>query len=215
MSRDCTIHSKRTIFLLHRKHASKSNDKQFDDVIIEAESRLKEGTIILKRIAEELKDEIDPLKYHSAYTCGIQEFIEALSFYIFQKESRFLSFDEAKKWLSFTEATHDPVFPLTSTDYVLGLADLTGELMRLCINAAGSGDLELPFFVVKVLRDIYCCYLSLGGFGIKEMSRKVQTLKNSLYKIENVCYNIKVRGSEVPNKMLVDMLNMTPNNNND
>ncbi len=208
LSRDCTIHSKRTIFLLHRKHASKSHDKEFDNIIIEAESKLKEGTLILKQIAEELRVEIDPIKYYSAYTSGVQEFIEALSFYMFQKESRLLSYNEAKNWLTFTDDGSDIqfMFPLTSTDYVLGLADLTGELMRLCINATGSGDMELPFFIVRVLRDIYSCYLSFGGFRIKELPRKVQTLRNSLHKIENVCYTITVRGSEIPNKMLVDMI---------
>ncbi len=232
LSRDCTIQSKRTIFLLHRKHNSSkakdnNSDQTFDKIIDEAEGKLFEAVLILKKISAELMNELDPLKYHSAYTHGVQEFLEALSFYIFQKESRLLSYEEAKDWLTFAgndkhaigrrfaetvktqstvEAAAVSPFPLSAIDYVLGLADLTGEMMRLCVNAAGSGDLELPFFIVKVLQDVYCSYIALTGLGLRELPRKMQTLKNSLRKIENVCYNIKVRGSELPNQMLVDML---------
>ena len=190
--------------------------------------KLKEGASILKQVALELETE-DPMRFHSAYTSGVQEFIEALCFYFFQKESRLVSLEEARQWLTFppegkqeldeskseaSTGTADSigivlVFPLSPVDYTLGVADFTGELMRLSINAAGVGDLELPFSVVQFLRDIYCCLLSLCSFGIRELSRKLHTLKNSLHKIEYVCYNIKVRGSEVPNHMLVDIMEKT------
>lgn len=233
LSRDCTIHSKRTIFLLHRQNNSGKSStsagrdkKSSDDVLSEAETRLKEGAQILKSITKELQSELDPLKYHAAYTSGIQEYIEALSFYVFLKEKRLITPDETKAWLTFQEGkencSNDVTsaeskqnfsaesvieFPLSISDYLLGVADLTGELMRLCINATGNGNLELPFFIVQVMRDIYCCYLNLGYTSVKELPTKLKTLKNSLFKVENVCYNIKVRGSEVPNKLLVDMLN--------
>lgn len=226
LSRDCTIHSKRTIFLLHRNTSNGRGKKSSDSVLNEAAMRLKEGAQILKNIAKELESEMDPLKFHSAYTSGIQEYMEALSFYVFLKDRRLITPDEAKTWMTFplsqkageltanTEDYSNEVkpskeilqFPLSNSDYLLGVADLTGELMRLCINATGNGDLDQPFFIVQVMRDIYCCYLNLGHTSVKELPRKLKTLRNSLFKIENVCYNIKVRGSEVPNKLLVDML---------
>ena len=38
--------------------------------------------------------------------------------------------------------------------------------------------------------------------GHREISRKLSTLQSSLRKVENVCYNINVRGTEVPKHML-------------
>lgn len=42
----------------------------------------------------------------------------------------------------------------------------------------------------------YCRYLSLGSVRNKEMSRKMHAMYQSVLKVEKVCYNIKVRGSE-------------------
>lgn len=39
-------------------------------------------------------------------------------------------------------------------------------------------------------------YLSLGSVRHKEMSRKLHAMYQSVLKVEKVCYNIKVRGSE-------------------
>lgn len=39
-------------------------------------------------------------------------------------------------------------------------------------------------------------YLRLGSFRNREMSRKVYTMHQSVLKVEKVCYNVKVRGSE-------------------
>ncbi|KAL1436780.1 hypothetical protein MTO96_049324 [Rhipicephalus appendiculatus] len=90
-------------------------------------------------------------------------------------------------------------------DYMLGIADLTGELMRKCINAVGQGDLEEPFVLCRFLRDMYTGFLGFGKTAGREMSRKVWTLFQSVRKVENACYTIKVRGSEVPNHVLADM----------
>lgn len=42
----------------------------------------------------------------------------------------------------------------------------------------------------------YFRYLSLGSIRHKEMSRKMHAMYQSVLKVEKVCYNIKVRGSE-------------------
>lgn len=47
------------------------------------------------------------------------------------------------------------------------------------------------------------CFIVVGTVGgYREINRKHYTLKQSLNKMEMVCYNIVVRGSEVPKHML-------------
>ena len=70
LSRDCTIHRKRTIFLLHRF----TSEAKKDEVLLEADGKFKEILEILKLIAGELVGE-DPDKYHSAYSPGVQEHV--------------------------------------------------------------------------------------------------------------------------------------------
>ena len=98
---------------------------------------------------------------------------------------------------------------LPPSDYLLGLADLTGELMRLCINAVGSGNRELPFALLPFFRALFCGFHSFSS-GVKLMNQKMHVLRSSLGKVESVCYTLKVRGSEIPKQMLMDVINAAP-----
>ena len=227
LSRDCTIHSKRTIFLLHRF----TSETKKDEILLEADEKFKEILEILKLIADELVGE-DPDKYHSAYSPGVQEFVEAITYYMFLKSGKLISLEETRKYLTFQmeakeqatdnaeEAKGDSdkemevedselILPLDPLDYVLGVADLTGELMRMCINAVGSGNLqELPFEILPFVRAVHCGFQSLRPVT-REIPRKLFVLRSSLAKIEQVCYTLKVRGSEIPKHMLAHALNVT------
>lgn len=95
------------------------------------------------------------------------------------------------------------------TEFILGLADFTGELMRLCVNSIGNGDFELPFEVVDFLRQIFDGFQLIGNQSGRELNRKVRVLRQSLRKVENVCYTLQVRGSEIPQHMLLDVIRST------
>lgn len=41
------------------------------------------------------------------------------------------------------------------TEYILGLTDLTGELMRRCINSLGSGETDTCMDTCKALQRFY------------------------------------------------------------
>ena len=198
-SRDVTIHSKRIIFLLQRVAGAEDNDKLFE----EAEAKFSEVKEFLKKIAEELVDE-DALMFCRAYSPGLQEYIEALSFYHFLKSGSLISYEEVKEDLQFREdtAAHLRVSPL---DYILGVADLTGELMRLCINSAASGDRRTPFDVCQFLRVIHDSFVAFGNCD-REVVAKLRVMKSSLAKVESACYTLRVRGSEIPKHMMADVL---------
>lgn len=97
------------------------------------------------------------------------------------------------------------VLQLTASDFVLGLADLTGELMRLCINSVGSGNTALPLSLLPFFRALFCGFHSSAS-GMKNMNQKMVVLRSSLGKVEHVCYTLKVRGSEIPKQMLMDAI---------
>jgi hypothetical protein len=95
---------------------------------------------------------------------------------------------------------------VSPVDYILGVADLTGELMRKCINNLGSGNVEGCYHTCTFVREIYGGFLSVSCTGFKEISRKLVTLRQSLSKMEAACYTIHVRGSEIPKHMLADVI---------
>ena len=91
-----------------------------------------------RKVAEELRTEEDH-QFIRAYSPGLQEWVEALSFYHFLRHEKIISHQDTEEQLRFTESR----VTVPQAEYVLGLADLTGELMRNAINALGSGDMEV------------------------------------------------------------------------
>lgn len=208
-SRDLTIHSKRAIFLLQRVTGA---DKQ-DDILGEAEQKLVELNRFLKAIAVELVGE-DPYRFRRAYSPGLQEYIEALSFYHYLKYSHLISPKEVQTKLEFNESEDHLSLKLNPMDYILGIADLTGELMRLCMNSAASGDTETPFTVCKFLREVHDSFVAFGNIN-RDIGSKLKTLNSSLNKVERACYTLEVRGSEIPKHMLTDLISSKPDYNDD
>ncbi|XP_069507299.1 translin-associated protein X [Ambystoma mexicanum] len=236
LGRDITIESKRTIFLLHRITSSPNKE----DILAESESKMDAVRQKIKQVAQELIGE-DMYQYHRAFTPGLQEYVEAVTFKHFIQTGSLISIEDINKQLVFTTkeeeeatASHEkPVsnslekptpdslesapgeftlqppsgwsLQVTPVDYLLGVADLTGELMRLCIGSVGNGDIDTPFELSQFLRQIYDGFSYIGNTGPYEISRKLYTLKQSLAKVENACYTLKVRGSEIPKHMLADV----------
>ncbi|XP_028844508.1 translin-associated protein X [Denticeps clupeoides] len=213
ISRDVTIESKRTIFLLHRV----TSVPNMEDVLAEADVKLDCVQQKIGQIAEELKGE-DLFQFHKAFTAGIQEYVEAASFQHFIRHRTLISLEEINARLVFirdceadtkddTGRQASPVltFQVTPTDYLLGVADLTGELMRMCISSVGNGDMDTPFQLGSFLREIHDGFSYIGNTGPYEVSKKLHTLRQSLAKVEDACYTLRVRGSEIPKHMLADV----------
>ncbi|XP_033835426.1 translin-associated protein X [Periophthalmus magnuspinnatus] len=213
ISRDVTIESKRTIFLLHRV----TSVPDVEAILTEADAKLDMVRQKIGLIADELRGE-DIYQFHRAFTPGIQEYVEAVSFQHFIRHRSLISLEEINARLVFmrtedpkapTEAapvgTHVLTFQVTPSDYLLGVADLTGELMRLCISSVGNGDIDTPFQLSQFLRQIHDGFSYIGNTGPYEVSKKLHTLRQSLGKVEDACYTLRVRGSEIPKHMLADV----------
>jgi len=91
----------------------------------------------------------------------------------------------------------------------MGIADLTGELMRLAIRGVGGhGDMTATLELCQFMRDIQTGFNSFWTAS-RDMSRKMSVLRQSLRKVEDACYALKVRGSEVPRHILADSLSQS------
>ncbi|XP_070568068.1 translin-associated protein X-like [Ptychodera flava] len=243
LSRDITIESKRIIFLLHRIHSGSK-----EDILDEAETKIKEiNDKYFRKISSELHGE-DPYQYLRAFSAGLQEYIEAVSFCFYLKHGDLIGLEEVQRNLNFfvdvpaeTETKCKEEEPKTAdaeeasngdecqieqpkktqcleatvhvppTEFILGIADLTGELMRYCINCIGNGNTSSPFGLVTFMRDLYQGYQSFGNLATREITRKVSVLRQSLQKVEKACYTLQVRGSEMPEHMLIDVISSEGN----
>lgn len=174
LGRDITIESKRIIFLLHSIDIRKNNR---DKILDEAQARLEKVIDVnFKAIAEELHG-LDPYQFRGAYSPGLQEFIEAYTFmeYIKYIESEngtndangeMSDWHELQKKMTYSteEESSDNSskcmeFFVDPTEYILGVSDLTGELMRRCINSLGSGETDACLLSCNVLQKFFARYV--------------------------------------------------------
>ncbi|ESO97480.1 hypothetical protein LOTGIDRAFT_187846 [Lottia gigantea] len=206
ISRDVTIESKRIIFLLHRYREGMS-DTEKNKILEEGNQKMKliqENKFHLMAI--ELKNE-DPNQFMRAVSPGLQEYLEALSFYHYLEKGLLISLNEVQNQFVFnsSEKLESATFKVPAEEYLLGIADLSGELMRLAINNITAGKFDLSFKVCEFLQVLLSSF-SLFGNTIKELNRKMTTLQQSLRKVENACYTLRVRGCEIPTHILADVI---------
>lgn len=121
-----------------------------------------------------------------------------------------------------------PGVGLEFEDYVLGIYDMTGELMRFAITAmATSGELPKPDTagkgndamevdsassqrtILTDLRQLRSALESLntsntGPFG-KEADKKADVMRQSVEKVERALYGLTVRGAERPKGWMPDL----------
>lgn len=91
-------------------------------------------------------------RYAHNITGGNQEFIEALSFHHYLETQSLISYDDAKAKIAALSKgepkegevqDEHKVVPLTPEDYILGICDMTGELMRFSVTSMATNG-KLP-----------------------------------------------------------------------
>ncbi len=110
------------------------------------------------------------------------------------------------------EENEAAVVTLTEYDFLLGVLDLSGEMMRFATTTAAlNGELA---GAPRSGRTIVADMQQLGSFfamlpqpnhhGDKTWQVKMDTLRASVHKVENLGYGLRIRGSERPKGWMPD-----------
>ena len=178
---------------------------------------------LFKSIAPDLHD-INSWRYQRQISGGVQEYMEAVSFQRYLETQRLIAYEEAQKTIP------DGIL-LSEDDYLLGLFDLVGELMRFAITSmATTGQVPSGTSSIKVddetkasseeLRDILtdlrllrtrfealdttACTAS-GSFLGKDVEKKMEVMKTCVEKVEKAVYGMIIRGRERPKGWIPDL----------
>ncbi|KAI0034953.1 Translin [Vararia minispora EC-137] len=205
-SRDITAASKKVVFLLHRLAADAPAGPD-TAVASVAYPKLREIQAAFAALRPELAGDAF-WRYQHAVSPGLQEYIEALSFAHYLEHRTLIPFDDVQASLSDADG---PFFPLTVADYLLGLSDLTGELMRFAISSISRrGGRTVASDVSTFVR---ACKADFEGFTpyVRELAKKQAVTAQSLLKIEDAAYAIVLRTSEydLPPELLDDLVART------
>jgi translin len=108
---------------------------------------------------------------------AIQEYVEAYAYLYFIKN---------KELITKKECDCD------NENYLLGICDLTGELMRKAVNETINQNYELVFKIHKLTSEIYHQFLEFN-LRNSELRKKSDSIKWNLTKIEDLVLKIKLR----------------------
>ncbi|KND90965.1 Translin-associated protein X [Tolypocladium ophioglossoides CBS 100239] len=197
-SRDVTAHSKKIIFALQRV---KTLNQEFPPhTQRDMDTRMAEITTLLQSIAPDLQS-INRHRYTWPLRC-LEELVEALSFAHYLRRQTLITPAEA-------QAAVPAGIVLTPHDYMYGVFDLFGELMRFATVQRGE---VLPANAEDgrrtILRDIQalgCAFEMLPEVPGQEFRGKMEVMRQSVRKVENLGYGLVVRGSERPSGWVPDM----------
>lgn len=194
-SRDITSLSKKVIFLLHRIMNEDAQDPsaQSKRASESGMAKLREVRAIYAKIKVELQSDLF-WRHHRAISPCLQEYVEAISFAWYLGHSTLVSFNQVQQELSDENGV--PFFPLPLEDYLCGLSDLTGELMRLAISGiARRGGRDRARKICVIVRE---CKTELDKCAphVREVRKKQAVAAESLAKIEDAVYATVIRTSE-------------------
>ncbi|MBT3406095.1 hypothetical protein HN419_02905 [Candidatus Woesearchaeota archaeon] len=173
-------------------------DRKRDDVIKKSRDVVKLSKQLINSVhrdeihkAEKLKDEIKKaladvveftkgwpaLYYSGSIKVAEQEYVEALAYLEFVKNKRILEYKDANVYME---------------NYLLGLCDLTGELVRRAINKAINEQYSESVEIRDVVAMIYENLMQFD-FRNGELRRKFDSIKYDLKKLEDLVLELKLK----------------------
>ena len=110
-------------------------------------------------------------------TVAVQEYVEAVCFYEFVKNKKLLTRKE---------------LGVITGDYLLGLCDLTGELVRQAVNAVINKRYDEAIEIKEFVSEIYGEFLQFDLRG-GQLRKKADSIKWNLRKLEDLALGISIR----------------------
>lgn len=117
------------------------------------------------------------LQFSSFYKTAMQEYVEAIAMYDFLKNHKLPT---------------QPQLFVSAPDYLSGLCDLTGELMRKANNLVINGKPQEAILIKELVDDIYGEFLSLD-IRDNDLRKKADQIKYNLRKLEDIAFHLARR----------------------
>ncbi|KAG5389535.1 hypothetical protein IGI04_031076, partial [Brassica rapa subsp. trilocularis] len=180
-SRDITMNIKKVIFQVHR--LSKDNKEEVLEKAGKDLEAVREQHFA--RLMKELQG-TDFWKLQRAYSPGVQEYVEDATFYKFGMSGTLCTLDEINSTLlPLSDPSLEPL-QINILDYILGLADLTRELMRMAIGRISDGEVKFAQKICQFVRQIHRELLLVVTQmdDSYDMKSKMEVMLQSVIKIE-------------------------------
>lgn len=162
---------------------------------------------LLRSVAHDLQS-VNRHRYAWPLRC-LEELVEALSLARYLRCQRLLTPAEA-------QAAVPADIALTPHDYMYGVFDLFGELMRFAtvqraaVLPAADASETGPRPILRDMQELGCAFEMLPHGPSKEYCTKMDAMRQSVRKVEALGYGLVVRGSERPGGWVPDVKDEAP-----
>lgn len=184
----------------------------------ENEERLAE----IKSMLSTIVDDVSGIRRYRYNLICLEEFVEAISFAHYLEHQSLISPKTTQ------EALGDVNIPFTAADYIYGIFDLTGEMMRFATTVTAltgaiptgpvasekpdaedsamtdGDDVVVPRNILGDLQDV-SSMLQLIHLKDRNYLKKKDVMIEQVRKVERVGYGVTVRGNERPKGWMPDM----------
>ncbi|GAB4833629.1 hypothetical protein Ancab_031876 [Ancistrocladus abbreviatus] len=150
-------------------------------------SVLKEHFNRLAEILQECPGEY--YRYHNDWRSETQTVVSLLAFMHWLETGSLLMHTEAEVKLGLN--TSD--FGLDTEDYLVGICFMSNELPRYVVNQVTAGDYDCPRKVLNFLTELHAAFRMLN-LRNDFLRKKFDGMKYDLRKVEEVYYDVKIRG---------------------
>lgn len=135
------------------------------------------ASTLLKESSEKLLEIIDHENITGSVNAAIEEFVEAKCFEMFLKN----------KTIPTREELNVPF-----EKYMCGLADFTGELVRLAVIKGTTRDIKEIEFIRNLVNDLMGSFLEID-LRNSDLRKKYDGIKWNLSKLEQMLYELKLK----------------------
>src|SRR3989338_3489793 len=108
---------------------------------------------------------------------ALQEYVEALCYYHFIRDKKIPTKAALK---------------VDSEVYLLGLCDLSGELVRKAVNEVVKNNFEIAFGIKSLVEEIYDEFLKFN-LRNNELRKKSDQIKYNLIKLQDIIFDLRMK----------------------
>lgn len=148
---------------------------------------LKDNYSRLADILSECPDQY--YRYHGDWRSETQTAVSLLAFTHYLETGNLLLHNEAGERLGLNNSQ----FGLDLEDYLVGVLFMSNELPRYVVNQVTAGDYDCPRKVLKFLTELNAAFRMLN-LRNDFLRKKFDGLKYDLRRVEEVYYDVKIRG---------------------
>ncbi|GAU20306.1 hypothetical protein TSUD_337870 [Trifolium subterraneum] len=129
-------------------------------------------------------------RYHGDWKSETQTVVSVLTFMHWLETGKLLEHKEAEEKLGLNGPEE---FSLDVEDYLVGVCFMSNELPRYVVNQVTAGDYDCPRKVLKFLTELHAAFRMLN-LRNDFLRKKFDGMKYDLRKVEEVYYDVKIRG---------------------